>query len=187
MLGEDERTLDQLRADLAGELLSGAMTATGAGVSVSVTVPVLTLLGRSDEPGVLHGVGPIDPDTARRLAGEATSFTRILTHPVTGTVLELDREQYRVPADLKRTLAHRDRSCRFAGCGRRAASCDVDHINEWHDGGTTGAANLMHLCRHHHRLKSVANWHARAPQPDSDAVTWTSPTGHTIDVDPPPF
>jgi hypothetical protein len=187
MLGDDDRTLDQLRADLAGELLSGAMTATGAGVSVSVTVPVLTLLGQSDEPGVLHCVGPIDAETARRLAGEATSFTRILTHPISGTVLELDREQYRVPADLKRTLAHRDRSCRFAGCGRRATNCDIDHIAEWQDGGTTDANNLMHLCRHHHRLKSVANWKAKPPDPESNAVTWTSPTGHTIDVDPPPF
>lgn len=186
MLGDDDRTLDQLRADVAGDLLTGCGSAR-AGVSVSVTVPVMTLLGCGDEPGVLHGVGPIDADTARLLAGEAPSLTRILTHPVTGVVLELDRTQYRVPAAMRRVLAARDKSCRFAGCGRRAANCDVDHVVEWHEGGSTDAANLMHLCRHHHRLKSVARWAARPPDPGSSSVSWTSPTGHTVDADPPPF
>ncbi len=184
---DDERTLDQRRADVAGDLLIGSPSAIAPSVSISVTVPVLTLLGHSDEPGTLHGVGPIDADTARRLAAEAPSFHRILTHPVTGTVLDLDRTTYKVPADLRRALAHRDRTCRFAGCGRRAAGCDVDHVTEWQDGGTTDAANLMHLCRHHHRLKSVARWQAKPPDPDSAAVTWTSPTGHTSEADPPPF
>lgn len=147
----------------------------------------MTLLGQSDEPGILHGVGPIDAETARLLAAEAPSFSRILTHPVTGAVLALDRTRYRVPADLRRTVAHRDRTCRFAGCGRRATRCDIDHIIEWQDGGATDAANLMHLCRHHHRLKSVARWQAQPPDPGSTTVTWTSPTGNNVETDPPPF
>ncbi|MES1212724.1 MAG: DUF222 domain-containing protein, partial [Leifsonia sp.] len=157
-----------------------------AGVSVAVTVPVLTLLG-GDEPGLMEGVGPIDAETARRLAADAPSFIRLLTHPVTGVVLELDRTTYRVPADLRRSLRHRDRSCRFAGCGRSAARCDLDHVAEWQDGGTTDAANLIHLCRHHHRLKSVAGWRARGPDPGAATVTWTSPTGVVVDAEPPPF
>ncbi|MDP9026909.1 MAG: HNH endonuclease [Actinomycetota bacterium] len=189
--GSDDRTLDQVRADVAGELLMGLASGVGSavsvtGVSISVTVPVMTLLDQSDEPGILHGVGPIDADTARLLAAEATSFQRILTHPVTGAVLELDRTLYRVPADLKRLLTHRDRTCRFAGCGRRADRCDVDHIVEWQDGGMTDASNLMHLCRHHHRLKSVAGWKPTAGTA-SDAITWTSPTHEVTQAIPPPF
>jgi hypothetical protein len=187
--GQDDRTLAQLRADVAADALSGSVfgLSASAGVAVSVTVPVLTLLGHSDEPGILHGVGPIDVQTARLLAAEAPSFMRILTHPITGTVLELDRTVYRVPADLRRALGFRDRSCRFAGCGRKVAGCDVDHIVEWQDGGATNAANLMLLCRHHHRLKSVARWRVRAPEPGSGSVTWTSPTGNVTQSDPPPF
>lgn len=194
LLGSDGRTLEQLRADVAAALLSGSAygaatcrTVAGTGVSIAVTVPVMTLLGQSDEPGILHGVGPIDAHTARLLAAEAPSFSRILTHPVSGAVLDVDRTVYRVPADLKRLLDFRDRTCRFAGCGRRASRCDVDHIVEWQDGGTTAAVNLMHLCRHHHRLKSVAGWRALAPEPGSDSITWTSPTGNVVEADPPPF
>lgn len=185
--GSDEpRTLDQLRADVAGDLLTGVASGAPAGVSVAVTVPVLTLLG-GDQPGLMEGVGPIDAETARRLAANAPSFIRLLTHPITGAVLELDRTTYRVPADLRRALRHRDRSCRFAGCGRSAARCDIDHVTEWQDGGSTDAANLIHLCRHHHRLKSVATWRAQPPDAGEATVKWTSPTGAVVDAEPPPF
>ena len=184
----DDRTLDQARADVAGELLTGSFggSRNATGVAVAVTVPVLTLLG-GDEPGVLDGVGPIDPETARRLTAEAPSLSRILTHPVTGAVLAVDRTTYRVPADLARSLRHRDRSCRFTGCGRPVARCDIDHITEWQDGGVTDDTNLMHLCRHHHRLKSVARWRPSPPDPGSATIRWTSPTGDTSSTDPPPF
>ncbi len=187
LLVDDEvRTLDQLRADVAGDLLTGAAAGAPVGFSVAVTVPVLTLLGMSDEPGSMDGVGPIDADTARRLAAEAPSFIRLLTHPLTGAVLDLDRTRYRVPADLRRSLRHRDHTCRFAGCGRAADRCDVDHITEWQHGGVTAATNLIHLCRHHHRLKSVANWRVESDV-GTATVTWTSPTGMVTQAEPPPF
>ena len=66
-----------------------------------VTVPVMTLLGHSDEPGTLDGYGPIDADTARRLAATAPSFRRLLVHPETGVALSLGTETYRVPTDLR--------------------------------------------------------------------------------------
>ena len=184
---DETRTLAQLRADIAGDLLGGVLgvPGNGAGVSVAVTVPVLTLLGRGEEPGILDGYGPIDADTARRLAVHAPSFTRILTHPITGTMLDVDRTTYRVPADLKRWLAVRDHHCTFPGCGRRARDCDLDHTTAWADGGTTSAANLAHLCRHHHRLKHNSKWCVE--QTAEDGVQWMSPTGAIRTADPPPF
>lgn len=180
---DETRTLAQRRADAASDLLAGVLGSTGASASVSVTVPVLTLLG-GGEPGILDGYGPIDADTARRLAGHAPSFTRLLTHPVTGTVLDVDRTTYRVPADLKRWLAIRDGGCTFPGCGRRASGCDLDHTLPWEHGGTTAAANLAHLCRHHHRLKHNSGW---SIQQTDHGITWTSPTGLVRNADPPPF
>ena len=50
-----------------------------------VQVPALTLLGRGNALGILEGYGPIDADTARRIAGTATRWLRILTDPETGT------------------------------------------------------------------------------------------------------
>ncbi len=145
--GPDEpRTLDQLRADaMCDALLRGAdpaSTGVGDGLSgivptVVLTVPVLSLLGHSDEPADLEGFGPIDIETARRLAAQAPSFIRVLTHPETGAVLSVGRERYRVPADLKTALAIRDETCRFPGCRRRAMRCDVDHAHAWHRNGRT--------------------------------------------------
>jgi hypothetical protein len=62
------------------------------------------LLGRDDLPATLDGYGPIDPVTARTLAGHAPSFIRLLTHPETGAVLSVGRDNYRVPQDLKNWL-----------------------------------------------------------------------------------
>lgn len=181
---DEQRTLDQLRADVAGDLLTGS-AAGRSSVSVAVTVPVLTLLGASDEPATLDGYGPIDAATARRLAAHAPSFTRLLTHPVSGGLLDVDRASYRPPADLKRWLAVTDVLCTFPGCGRLARNSDIDHTVDRQHGGATRAGNLAHLCRHHHRLKHQTRWQVR--QGPERTITWTSPTGHERDADPPPF
>lgn len=182
----ESRSLDQLRADVAADLLTGRSDpATAPRVSVAVSVPVLTLLGAEQTPATLDGRVPIDPETARRLAAGATSFHRLLTHPVSSAVLDLDRTTYRPPADLARLLALRDATCTFPGCGRRAAGCDLDHLVAWADGGVTSAANLGHLSRRHHTLKHRSRWSvARALD---GRTTWTSPTGATRTSDPPPF
>lgn len=183
--GED-RTLAQLRADNAvTRLIERQGKGSGARVSVAVTVPVMTLLGHSEEPGTLDGYGPIDADTARKLAGQAPSFTRLLVHPVTSAILDVDRTTYRVPADLKRWLEVRDRTCVFPGCGRPARRSDIDHTVAWEDGGGTCADNLAHLCRHHHRLKHLTRWTMR--QRPGRRTVWTSPTGNVRTSDPPPF
>jgi hypothetical protein len=181
----ETRTLAQIQADVAADLLAGALgSRRGAGVSVAVTVPVMTLLGRSEQPGILEGYGPIDAVTARELAAHAPSFARILTDPVTGTMLDVDRSTYRVPADLKRWLGVRDGGCTFPGCGRSTRNCDIDHTTDWAKGGTTSADNLAHLCRHHHRLKHNTRWKV---QQTDEGVQWTSPTGLVRAADPPPF
>ncbi|GAA1470566.1 HNH endonuclease signature motif containing protein [Microbacterium thalassium] len=201
---DERRTLAQLRADVLADLVPAAATSGAAGASlagtaepagasgpagapaatVAVTVPALTLLGEDDGPAILDGYGPIDIDTARRLAGTASSWVRILTDPVTGTVLDVDRRTYRVPADLKRWLGVKHPLCVFPGCPRAAADCDVDHVLDWQYGGPTADDNLAPLCRPHHRLKHESQWHLER---DGRTLAWTSPTGHGVEVDPAPF
>ena len=207
--GSAPREAEEEKSDEDGPPPSGDPTTAGLArlarslvPRVHVTVPAMTLLGRSEEPGDLDGYGPIDADTARQLAASAPSFTRILTHPHTGAVLSVGRDSYAVPTDLRRHLAVRDATCRFPGCGRRAARCDVDHVVAFVDGGSTDADNLVHLCRHHHRLKHETSWRpapSRDPDTPPGSLTWTSPTGRThVSVpataapraaiaDPPPF
>jgi hypothetical protein len=182
----ETRTLDQLRADVVADMLTGRLDpATAPRVEVGVLIPMMTLLGLSEEPATLDGYGPIDADAARKLTAHAPSFYRILTHPVSTTILDVDRTSYRPPADLKRWLALRDGTCRFFGCGRAARHCDVDHTKGWAHGGTTAATNLAHLSRRHHTLKDECRW--KVEQGPGGILTWTSPTGAIRTTDPPPF
>ena len=130
---EESRTLTQLRADVAADLLltgfseGPRMGRPGPRIvpQVSLTVPVLTMLGLGEEPAELDGYGPIAPDVARRLVGDASSFTRILTDPINSAVLALDRKQYRPTKAQRRFLRTRDRTCRAPGCNRAAEHCET--------------------------------------------------------------
>jgi hypothetical protein len=53
---------------------------------------------------VVEGIGPIPLPVARELAGGAAGWTRVLTHPETGMVLSVGRDQYRPPAALARLV-----------------------------------------------------------------------------------
>lgn len=188
----DERTLNQLRFDLLADLV---LTGTPTGHStedgllgeitahIDVTVPVLTLTDADDHAAAAHleGVGPIDPATARILTGNAPGFDRVLTDPVTGSVLAVDR--YRPSAEMRRYLRARDRRCRFPGCRMLARLCDGDHTIDYALGGATEVGNLSDLCRRHHVTKHCTPWKVR--QLGGGSLEWTSPTGR-IHVDRPP-
>lgn len=188
----EERTLAQLRTDVVLDFITRGMstsTEPAAGrsrASVAVTVPVMTLLGHDDEPATLDGYGPIDTETARRLAGEASSWVRILTHPITGTVLDVDRTTYRVPRALRRWLGVRDQVCTGPGCMRSARDCDIDHRLDWQYGGKTADTNLSPLCEQHHALKTKSRWVLHRDDV-TGARWWVSPTSLTVPVEPPPF
>ncbi|MEO6944633.1 MAG: DUF222 domain-containing protein [Lacisediminihabitans sp.] len=160
----------------------------GIAPTVFVTVPALTLLGRSDEPAVLEGYGPIDVDTARELTGRAPSFIRLLTHPETGVVLSMGRKRYRVPEDLRKWLQLRDGTCRFPGCNCSSGRCDIDHTLDWFLGGLTDYDNLADLCGSHHTVKHKSGWALTQVRDGTGASTgqlmWTSPTGRRYITEP---
>lgn len=195
----DDRTVAQLRADAFGDVLLDRDTLESrrfgdAKPTVVVTVPVSLLAGNAEKPAEIVGYGPIDDVTARELVAEAPVLRRMFTDPRDDTMLGLGRTRYRVTDDLRLFLAVRDGRCRFAGCFRRAAACDVDHAEAWADGGHTDAGNLEHLCRGHHTLKHQTRWRVEAHHPDG-TVDWVSPTGrrhrsrparaHAAGADPP--
>src|SRR5690606_20508572 len=125
---------------------------------------------------------PIDAVTARMLAGAASGWNRVLTHPITGGLLAVDR--YRPGAHLKRHLRVRDQRCRFPGCGMPARRDDLDHTLDAAFGGPTADDNLAALCRRHHVLKHQTPWHVN--QLGDGLLEWTSPTGHAYIDEPPP-
>ncbi|WP_120493106.1 HNH endonuclease signature motif containing protein [Microbacterium phyllosphaerae] len=185
----DERTRGQARSDVALDLL---LTSAPAGhdtegmlgairATVSITVPVMSLIGASTVPAELDGCIPIDIRTAQLLAGTAAGWDRVLTHPITGALLAVDR--YRPSAAVRRHLTARDQRCRFPACGYSARDCDIDHTRDHATGGTTDADNLGDLCRRHHSLKHRTPWHVE--HLGHGVFAWTSPTGQTY-LDKPP-
>ncbi|WP_431805223.1 DUF222 domain-containing protein [Microbacterium sp. bgisy203] len=185
---DETRTKAQLRADAFVDLLTRQPEGPGSriGATVHVTIPALALVGRADEPATLAGYGPIDLDTAREMAGGVDCITRVLTDPFTGTVLDVERRSYRLPADLKRFLRVRYPTCVFPGCLRPSSDCDMDHRKRWTDGGSTSAENIGPLCPPHHRVEDETLWRSQR-DPDTGTLRWTSPSGFVAYVDPPPF
>jgi len=187
----ETRTITQLRPDIAASLLLGSGTASELGevptprADVLVMVPVLSLLGATDEPAVLDGLGPIPASMARKLvAGGADSFYRVLVDPRDGAPLEIGRKNYRLTETIKRWIRMRDAKCTFPGCTNHTPDNETDHLQAWEHGGTTGTSNLAQLCPKHHRLKHHSRW-TPDPATKNEPPGWTSPTGRHFNTEHP--
>ncbi|MEV7454805.1 HNH endonuclease signature motif containing protein [Pseudarthrobacter oxydans] len=144
---------------------------------VLVTVPVLSLVGVTDEPAMLDGYGPIPASMARDLvANGAESFHRVLVHPRDGAPLEIGRSSYRVTKAMRNWLRLRDGQCPFPGCSNPSLDNEADHLLAWHHGGTTGISNLGQPCPKHHKLRHTSRWKP-TPATKNQPPGWTSPTG----------
>lgn len=130
------------------------------------------MLGLTDTPGHLSDHTPLDPDMARRLACDAT-LTRLVTDPLTGTVVDLGRSHRHPSTAQRRRLNARDQHCRFPTCDRPAPRCRAHHIRTWTNGGTTDENNLILLCHRHHQAVHEGGWHPQL-QPDH-TLRWTPP------------
>ncbi|VTR77082.1 DUF222 domain-containing protein [Cellulomonas hominis] len=177
-----------------------------AGAEVRVTVAASTLLGLDDRPADLDGYGPVDAVTARALAAGGV-WRRVVTDPLSGTVLDVGRSRYRPTAALAEHVRVRDRRCAAPGCVVPAARADLDHTRPFHAPpgapapagppappgprgartareplGATADHNLGPLCRRHHRLKTDGGYVLRQLRPG--VFEWTTPTGHRYLVRP---
>ncbi|POX66099.1 HNH endonuclease [Microbacterium sp. Ru50] len=190
----DTRTMDQLRADILGDLVlggapvvdptygtdrPGGLGAIRARVQVAVTAE--TLMGRDDNPAEAVGAALIDADTARQLAGQVSEWDRLFIDPVTRSPVEIDT--YRPTASMKKLLMARDQHCRFPGCRRAAIRCELDHTMDYALGGHTHIFNLAHLCQRHHSMKQFTKWEVR--QLGGGVLEWTSPLGRVYREDVP--
>jgi hypothetical protein len=144
---------------------------------VLITVPVLALLGVTEEPAMLDGYGPIPPSMARQLIADgADSFHRVLIDPRDGAPLEIGRTSYPVTKAQRQWLRLRDGKCPFPGCSNQSLDNEADHVLAWAKGGTTGISNLGQPCRRHHRLRHTTPWTPTAPG-KNEPPGWTSPAG----------
>ncbi|HEY0696869.1 MAG TPA: HNH endonuclease, partial [Micromonospora sp.] len=143
---------------------------------IQIVIAHSTLIGADDQPAELAGFGPIPASLARETAADGV-WRRLVTDPLSGTLLDYGRTTYHPPAGLADHVRARDLYCRAPACRRKAADAELDHITAWSDGGTTSEHNLAAYCTHGHRIKTYApGWKVHA-HPDG-SLTWTTPTGH---------
>ncbi len=185
----DPRTIDQIRADVFLDLLSGVdLNVSGQRAVVDIVVDLETLTGLSETPGEIAGYGPVVADIARQVAQEQDNaeWRWTVVDPETNQVIGNGITTRRPCAAQKRRVQTRYRTCVFPGCRMPATDCDIDHTLAYQDGGLTTDCNLAPLCRYHHRAKHQAPWKPlRLPSGDHQ---FTSPLGHiyTTSGIPPP-
>jgi len=116
----------------------------------------------------------IERETARRLACDATLVA--LTER-DGSPIDVGRARRVVNRGQRRALFARDGGCTFPGCAA-TRFLDAHHIDHWIDGGATDLANLVLLCRYHHRLHHEGGYRIER-RPDG-TLRWLTPNGFDV-------
>jgi Domain of unknown function (DUF222)/HNH endonuclease len=179
---EGSEGVDARRADALVTLCSGTIARDPDPDRATVVVHAsLETLAGSERNAEIEDGPVIAPDTARRLACDGR--IQIVAEDREGHALRLGRLT-RVPsAPMLRQLRHRDRECRFPGCGKRRFT-NAHHVRWWSRGGGTDLDNLLLLCSFHHRLVHEGGWTI-----DLDAhsnVEWYRPGGARYRAGPAP-
>ncbi|PZS25238.1 MAG: HNH endonuclease [Pseudonocardiales bacterium] len=157
----DLRTSAHRDADALVELAQRSLdagdlpTEGGERPQVVVTVPLAVLQGRIGTASLALG-GPINADTARRIACDARIIPVVLG--ARGEPLDIGRASYTVPTAIRRAVILRDGGCAFPGCSVPARWCDIHHVTHWANHGTTSVGNCVALCGRHHRLVHHSQW-----------------------------
>ena len=180
-------TMAQQQADalslLAESALHHELDPGAPGERYQVVVHVdAAVLADPDQPGqsVLEEGVRVSAETSRRLACDASRV--VMRHDEEGRLLDVGARTRTIPPALRRALHHRDRGCRFPGCGGRFTQ--GHHIRHWAQGGPTTLSNLALLCRRHHRAVHEEGYEV-AREPDG-ALCFRRPDGRVLPEVPPP-
>ncbi len=156
LLGDDDRTLDQLRSDAAEQLFHHVASCKGHGGDI----PSITMVIRMTKESLLTGLGIAEIDgvndtisagTARRMAGEAGITPAVLGGP--SEVLDFGKTRRLFTTAQKLAFGERDGGCAFGGCTAPPSYTEAHHIIWWSDVENTDFDNGILLCGfHHHRI-----------------------------------
>jgi hypothetical protein len=141
-----------------------------------------SVLADPDQPGqsLLEDGTHVSAGTSRRVACDASLV--VMQHARDGRVVEVAARTRTISPALRRALQHRDRGCRFPGCGFPIGQ--GHHIQHWADGGPTTLSNLALLCRRHHRAVHEEGYQLDRG-PDGE-LRFRRPTGLLMPDVPPP-
>ncbi|QUQ63518.1 hypothetical protein JJ691_12310 [Kutzneria sp. CA-103260] len=174
-LPKDDRTTDQKRADAFLDRFLGY--GVDRKVKVHVTISLETLMGLTEDPGLLDGYGPIAADSARELAMHGPWRGLLLDEYRRAS--ELSRDQYRPTADIKQFAElNAGGVCSAPGCTTPIQ--ELDHTTPWPQ-GKTNATQLKGYCAHHHHLK---HGDYTATLDEDGTLHWRTPLGRHYTTHP---
>ena len=183
----DAPTMAQQQADalalLAETALHHGLDPGTPGERYQVVVHVdAAVLADPEQPGqsVLEDGAHVPAEMSRRLACDASLV--VMRHDQDGSVMEVGARTRTIPPALRRALHHRDRGCRFPGCG--VGFTQGHHLRHWAQGGPTTLSNLALLCRRHHRAVHEAGY--QVERGIDGALRFRRPDGRLLPEVPPP-
>src|SRR5437763_3866546 len=186
-VSQETPTMEQQQADalalLAETALHHGIDPGAPGERYQVVVHVdAAVLADADQAGqsVLEDGLRVPAGTSQRLACDASRV--VMRHDADGRLLEIGARTRTIPPALRRALHHRDRGCRFPGCGVRFGQ--GHHLRHWAHGGLTTLANLALLCRRHHRAVHEEGYQVER-HPDGE-LHFRRPDGRLLPEVPPP-
>jgi hypothetical protein len=115
----DRRRIDQIRADILLDLLTGKAQPKGSSDTgaVEIRVDLTTLTGIDDQPGAIPGWGAVLADVARQIVDEASDAEwRIVPVDENGQPLGVVTTRRRPTTAQKRQVETRNPTCVFPGC-----------------------------------------------------------------------
>jgi 5-methylcytosine-specific restriction endonuclease McrA len=180
-------TMAQQQADalalIAESVLHHDLDPGGPGERYQVVVHVdEPVLSDPDAPGqsVLEGGTHVTAVTSQRLACDASRL--LMRHDADGRIVEVGARTRTIPPAIRRALHHRDRGCRFPGCG--VPFGQGHHIRHWAQGGPTTLSNLAMLCRRHHRAVHEEGY--QIDRQPNGSLRFTTPWGTPLPDVPTP-
>lgn len=186
----DPRPIGVLRAEaqrkfsefyLSGQMTGHTPTHHGRPVEVHVAVTPEALLGMSDTPAEIPGIGPVPIEVVRDMIRDAK--IRWLTISAdNGRLLDRNPKSWRIPPDVHAFADTAYPTSVGPYSTVPAARCDGEHVIRHPDGPTT-EENVVPMDRGWHRPKTHKPGMRVKRRPDG-RIEWTTPLGQTVIVDP---
>jgi hypothetical protein len=186
----DPRPLGVLRAEaqrvIAEAYLTGRLTGTipnhhGRPVEVQVAVTPEALLGLSDTPAEIPGVGPIPIETIRQMVADA-KVRWITISGDNGRLLDRNPKSWRIPPSVHAFADTAYPTSVGPHSTVLAERCDGEHLIRHPDGPTT-EDNIVPMDRGWHVPKTHTQGMFVTRNSDA-SITWTTPLGQTVTVQP---
>lgn len=177
----DRRTPAQRCHDAVAVLCRDALASDTLGSHRGVPVTIIattTLADLREQAGVATTAGGslLPVREVIRIAGRTDPYLAVFDDHDERALYWARAKRLATP-DQRLMLYATDRGCTFPACPMPASMCEVHHIHEWADGGTTDITNLTLVCPSHHRLIGTDRWHTTKSR--AGRTQWTPP--HHID------